>query len=145
MTIEHNTDLTKEWQQHHNSYEKYELFALIIKLVAVALTIFLGVFAQSNTHILLLLAVLWLQEGIWKTYQARTNDRLVLIEQALLDIRQGDKSLVDKNTTAAFQFYHQWRENRAGSTALIKEYIQNSLKPTVIYPYVPLMVIALIT
>ena len=144
MTIEHNADLVKEWQQHHSSYEKYEHFALVIKLVAVALTIFLMIFAQSNTIILLLLAVLWLQEGIWKTYQARTNDRIELVEKALLDIKLEDKSLADKSNTIAFQFYHQWSESRAGSAALIKEYIKNSIKPTVLYPYVPLMVIALI-
>jgi len=145
MTIEHNADLVKEWQQHHSSYEKYELFALVIKLVAVALTIFLIVNAQSNTVILLLIAVLWLQEGIWKTYQARTSDRIELIEKALSGRKQEDKSLVNESNTIAFQFYHQWSESRAGTVALIKEYIQNSIKPTVIYPYAPLMLIVLMT
>ena len=87
MTIVHNNDLVKEWQQHHSSYEKYELFALVIKLVAIALTLFLIVLIQPMTISLLMLAILWLQEGIWKTYQARINDRVELIEIALLDIK----------------------------------------------------------
>lgn len=144
MIIEHNADLIKEWQALHNCYESYERFALIIKLLSVVLTVLLIIFAQPNIVTLLMLAVLWLQEGIWKTYQARTNDRIELIEEALLNIKLEDKSLVNKNNTIAFQFYHQWSENRTGSASLIKEYIKNSIKPTVIFPYVPLMVIALI-
>jgi hypothetical protein len=141
MTIEHNDDLVKEWQQLHNSYEKYEHFALVIKLVAIALTLFLIVLIQPMTISLLMLAILWLQEGIWKTYQARINDRVELIEIALLDIKLEDKNFADKKDTIAFQFYNQWSEKRAGSAALIKEYIKNSIKPTVVYPYVPLMII----
>jgi len=149
MTIEHNAYLVTEWRQHHSSYEKYEHFALVIKLVAVALTLILIIFAQSKAIFLLILAVLWLQEGIWKTYQARTSDRIALIEKALLHLKQEDKSLADNNladngNTIAFQFYSQWNENRVGTAKLIKEYLKNSIKPTVVYPYLPLMVIALI-
>ena len=144
MTIEHKADLVKEWQQLHSSNEKYEHFALLIKLVAVMLTVLLIMGDQPNTIVLLVMAVLWLQEGIWKTYQSRTNDRIELLEQALLAIKLEDKCLAGENNTIAFQFYHQWSQNRAGSVELIKEYIKNSVKPTVIYPYVPLMVIALI-
>ena len=145
MTIDRNADLVKEWQQLHSSNEKYEYFALVIKLVAIVLTVFQIISDLPNTIVLLVLAVLWLQEGIWKTYQSRTNDRIERLEQALLDIKLEDKRLANENDTIAFQFYLQWSKNRAGSIALMKEYIKNSVKPTVIYPYVPLMVIALIT
>ncbi|MBL4942689.1 MAG: hypothetical protein JKY81_13640 [Colwellia sp.] len=140
MTIEQQTDLVKEWQTLHNSHEHYEYFALLIKLVAVTLTVLGITFYQLNLTFLLVLAVLWLQEGIWKTYQIRVSNRIELLEQALIDLKHSNE-----NTTIPFQFYRQWHENRGDTVTLVKEYINNSLKPTVIYPYVPLMVIVLIT
>ena len=133
MTIESNTLLINEWQSLHKSHEHYEQYALIIKLFSVATTLFSLVLYQGSVIIILILAILWLQEGIWKTYQARTCNRIELIEQALVE---GD--------LVSFQFYRQWTENRPSSVGLITEYIKNSLKPTVIYPYIPLIFITLI-
>lgn len=133
MTIEPNGLLVKEWQALHNSHESYEQYALIIKLFSVAVTLFSLAFYHESMVIILILAVLWLQEGIWKTYQARTCYRIELIEQALTD-----------NNLEAFQFYRQWSENRPSSAGLVMEYIKNALKPTVIYPYIPLIFIILI-
>ena len=144
MTIELNADLVKEWQALHSSHEHYEHFALLIKLVAIVLTISLLIFDQSIIVTLLMLAILWLQEGIWKTYQARTSNRIALIEQALINTKRDNKNLVVDFNTSAFQFYHQWRDSRSGAITLIKEYLKNSVKPTVVYPYVPLMLLALI-
>ncbi|MBL4765533.1 MAG: hypothetical protein JKX67_09705 [Colwellia sp.] len=134
MTIESNALLIKEWQALHSSHECYEQYALIIKLFSVAVTVFSLALYQGNMIIILILVVLWLQEGIWKTYQARACSRIELIELALL-----------KNNLAAFQFYRQWSENRPSSVGLIMEYLKNALKPTVIYPYIPLIFITLIT
>ncbi len=140
MTIEHNANFVKEWQELHNCHESYERFALIIKLLAITLTVLLIVLVQPYLVTLLVLAILWLQEAIWKTYQARAGDRIALIEQALTDNKHNEK-----NSTSAFQFYSQWSNNRAGAFGLIMEYLKNAMKPTVVYPYVPLMIIALIT
>ena len=41
MTLDHTANLVKEWQALHNSHEQYEHFALLIKLVAVVITIVL--------------------------------------------------------------------------------------------------------
>lgn len=133
MTIESSALLVKEWQSLHNSHERYEQLALFIKLLSILATLFSLTFYQENTVIILILAVLWLQEGIWKTYQARTCNRIELIEQAL-----------HQNNLVAFQFYSQWSENRPSSIGLVMEYLKNSLKPTVLYPYVPLIVITCI-
>ncbi len=133
MTVEFNALLTKEWQSLHISHEHYEHYSLMIKLFSVALTLFSLAFYQVGLIIILLLAVLWLQEGIWKTYQARTCNRIELIEQAL-----------NKNSLVAFQFYSQFSEQRPSALGLMKEYITNSLKPTVIYPYAPLICIIII-
>lgn len=132
MTPESNTLLVKEWQSLHKSHEVYEQYALIIKLFSVAMTLFSLVFYHENPIIILILAILWLQEGIWKTYQARTCLRIEFIEQALIE-----------NNGVAFQFYSQWANNRPNAAGLILEYIKNSLKPTVIFPYVPLIFITL--
>jgi hypothetical protein len=134
MTLESNALLVKEWQAIHNSHEHYEQYALIIKLFSVAVTLFSLAFYPKGIVIILILATLWVQEGIWKTYQARACNRIELIEQALLE-----------NNLVAFQFYRQWADNRPSSAGLIIEYIKNTLKPTVIYPYIPLIFIVLIT
>ena len=133
MTLESNALLVKEWQSLHNSHERYEQHALIIKLFSVAVTLFSLSFYPKSIVITLIIAVLWVQEGICKTYQARTCNRIELIEQALLE-----------NNLVAFQFYRQWTDNRPSSTGLIIEYIKNALKPTVMYPYIPLIFIVLI-
>jgi hypothetical protein len=133
MTIESNALLVKEWQSLHNSHEHYEQYALIIKLFSVAVTLFSLAFYHESQVIVLILAVLWLQEGIWKTYQARTCLRIELIERALIE-----------SNLIAFQFYNQWAENRPSAVGLIMEYIKNALKPTVIYPYIPLIFITLV-
>jgi len=139
MTLDHTANLVKEWQALHNSHEQYEHFALLIKLVAVVITIVLVIFDQPNHITLLVLGILWLQEGIWKTYQSRTSNRIALIEQTLENGKQGDNY-----GTIAFQLYNHWNNNRTSAILLIKEYLKNSVKPTVIYPYLPLMVIALL-
>lgn len=133
MTIESNALLVKEWQSLHNSHEQYEQYALIIKLFSVAVTLLSLAFSHESMVIILILAVLWLQEGIWKTYQSRTCLRVELIERALVE-----------NNLVAFQFYSQWSDNRPSSVGLVIEYIKNSLKPTVIYPYIPLIFITLV-
>ena len=133
MTIESNVLLVKEWQSLHNSHEQYEQYALIIKLFSVAVTLLSLAFSHESMVIILILAVLWLQEGIWKTYQSRTCLRVELIERALVE-----------NNLVAFQFYSQWSDNRPSSVGLVIEYIKNSLKPTVIYPYIPLIFITLV-
>ena len=133
MTSESNTLLVKEWQSLHKSHEVYEQYALIIKLFSVATTLFSLAFYHENPIIILVLAILWLQEGIWKTYQARNCFRIELIERALIE-----------DNLTAFQFYSQWANNRPSAMGLIVEYIKNSLKPTVIFPYIPLIFITLV-
>jgi len=134
MTSESNTLLVKEWQSLHKSHEVYEQYALIVKLFSVAATLFSLAFYHENLIIILILAVLWLQEGIWKTYQRRTCLRIEFIERALTE-----------NNGEAFQFYTHWNDNRPNTVGLIMEYIKSSLKPTVIYPYIPLMFITLVS
>lgn len=137
MTFKIDTALTNEWQSLHDSHEKYEHFALVIKLFSIALTLIIIALAIPKLFALCLLAILWLQEGIWKTFQARASDRIESIEQAIA------RPQTDNSSIEAFQFYSQWEKNRPTTLMLIICYIKNSLRPTVIFPYLPLMLITL--
>ncbi len=137
MTLKIDTALASEWQVLHNSHEKYEHFSLMIKLFAVAISSIAIIFSFSELLALSLLAILWLQEGIWKTFQARTSARIETIEHAIANIE------INESKIEAFSFYSQWADNRPTTVALIISYINSALKPTVIYPYLPLMLVLL--
>lgn len=124
-----------QWQTLHQDHEKYEQLALGIKIFSVLLCVLSIVSSIATFIIVLLLATLWLQEGIWKTYQARTSSAILSIEQALTEKNQDDE---------IFSLYAQWQKNRPSAASLITEYLTNSLKPTVLFPYIPLIVITLI-
>jgi len=129
-------DLAKrEWAILHRDYERYERTALVIKLFAVTISLLCWVFALglliSNVFVL----ILWLQEGIWKTYQARIGARLMLVEQMLVD--------PPATQNRPFQLYGAWNANRPGFFRLVISYIGNSLRPTVAFPYVVLLLATL--
>ena len=140
MTTVSKQFLVKQWQTLHNSHENYKSYALIIKLVATAITLFALTFSIATIVTLLLLATFWLQEGIWKTYQQRTVNAIIAIEDklALNETEQTEESM------KPYLVYKQFQKNRPAVKALLAEYVSNSLKPTVLYPYVPLMIVALI-
>jgi len=129
--------LHEQWQTLHNSHENYEQYALIIKLVAIASTLLVFSFSVATLAAILLIAALWLQEGIWKTFQSRTADAIIAIEEKLVL----NKSKQSNGSEQAYLFYKEWQANRPNSKALVIEYINNSLKPTVLYPYLPLILL----
>lgn len=125
-----------EWAIIHSNIEKYERFSLIIKLSAIFIS-FLSVFyAISEWFAMALILTLWLQDGIWKTFQKRLETRIIYIEQQLLNKANDD--------SAAFQLYSQWGSERSGVAGLIKEYFLSATKPTVAYPYALLLSLILI-
>jgi len=125
--------LNQEWTSLHQEHERYDRYGLLIKLTAVlACLISLGL-AMSLWLALVFVLVLWLQEGIWRTVQARTSERLLAIEKVLAD--SGDQP--------AMQFYSNWEASRPSTAGLIKEYMLNAIRPTVAYPYVILLGIEL--
>ncbi len=140
MTTVTNQLLLKQWQTLHNSHEDYEKYALIIKLAAIASTFLIFTFSITTLVALLLIAALWLQEGIWKTFQSRTADAIMAIEEKLA-LNETEQS---NDPEQLYLFYKQWSANRPNSKMLVTEYIKNSLKPTVIYPYLPLLLLIII-
>lgn len=140
MTSDSNKLLLKQWQTLHNSHENYESYALIIKLFATAI-FFIAYYLSFNPYVLLLLlGVLWLQEGIWKTYQQRTVDSIHVIEEKLA-INETEQVTSNKQV---YLMYSDWENRRPSAKSLIAEYISNALKPTVLYPYVPLIILVLL-
>ena len=79
-----------------------------------------------------LLALLWLQEGVLKTFQGRLGDRLLAIEPAL-------KSGMD---AAAMQLHSDWAAHRPRGLGLVGQYLKSALRPTVALPYPLLMAVS---
>ncbi|WP_057180249.1 MULTISPECIES: hypothetical protein [Colwellia] len=140
MTTVSKQLLLQQWQTLHNSHENYEHYALIIKLVATTITLLTFTFAITMLVSLTLLAVLWLQEGIWKTFQCRTANAIMVIEDKLV-LNEAEQT---SESMQPYLMYKQWQMNRPTSKVLISEYVSNSLKPTVLYPYIPLMLVVVI-
>ena len=133
MTNETREILQQEWSTLQNNCAHSESLALLIKLVAV-IVCFVGIiYQQSNLLIALLLLILWLQEAIWKTFQSRTEQRLLAIE----------KAWADNDNDSALCFYRNWAESRPAIKTLITEYLYSAIRPTVAYPYIVLLPVSL--
>lgn len=120
-----------QWLTMHRQYEHYENLALVIKLIAVLATLGGLISNLDYWPLLLLLCVLWLQEGIWKTFQSRLEESLLSLE-----------STVAEDTL--LPLYTDWQQHRPGLLALITQYLRASLRPTVAFPYIVLMFITLL-
>ncbi|NTS77736.1 hypothetical protein HR060_12780 [Catenovulum sp. SM1970] len=133
--MENTKGLNNEWLLQQKQFDEYEKLSLIIKLVAICSVIALYASSASIFLCCAVLAILWGQDAIWKTFQARIEQRLSTIEAA---IKAGDDS------AHAFQFNTHFAENRASTIGLVLEYVKSALKPTVAYPYAPLIIISLL-
>lgn len=130
----------QEWALLHSDIEKYERLSLIIKLFSIAVFLFSIVYGFELLLGISLLIILWLQEGIWKTFQKRLESRVMYIENTLKLSQVEDQSQKDE---LAFQLYSQWQKQRQGIIGLITEYLFNASKPTVAYPHVVLILLFL--
>ena len=133
MVDKSQSSLQIEWTTLHAEHERYDQYALLIKLVTVVVAVILLGLQIALPIALVIIAVLWLQEGIWRTVQARAAQRIMVLEKA---ISQHDQQL-------AFQFYSNWQASRPGTVGMVKEYIANAVRPTVAYPYAILLMIVL--
>ena len=130
-----NDALAHEWTTLQNQHEAYERSGLLIKLLAVVL-VAAGSWGASSAPVAevgMLVLVLWAQEAILKTWQARLAERLLVVEAAL----GGQGS----DETLPFQLHTQWQKQRAGVASLMLEYAKSALRPTVAFPYAVLLVV----
>lgn len=123
--------LQQEWLLLQAQHEHYELWTLAIKLTAVLLLAFAPV---STLLLLALLALLWLQDAIFKTFQARLGERLLQVERALRE----------PASAAAMQFNSAWQAQRPGVGGLLAAYLRAACRPTVAFPYPLLMALAVL-
>lgn len=124
--------LTGEWKVLQNQFDSYEKHSLYIKLVALVL-LTTGLFSDLSLWMLLpILAIVWLLDGIWKTFQARIEVRLLKVEQAIAQSQE----------ITACQFNQDFLTQRLGVVGLVGEYLKSALRPTVAYPHVLLILIA---
>ena len=131
------TALGQEWTTLQNNYERYESGALTVKLVAVVL-FFSGFALEVGPWLVCaVLLGLWLQEGIFKTCQARLGERLLELE------RLHSAETADGPGDPAFQLHTTWRAGRKGTAGLLAEYALSASRPTVAFPYVVLIVLVL--
>lgn len=124
--------LINEWNVLQTQSDSYEKHSLYIKLLAITLSAGAALLAQANLYIAIILAILWLQDAIWKTFQARISDRLIKVETALQDT-------ISANNLPPCQLNSEWLAQRSGFMGLIKEYLCQAARPTVAYPYILLI------
>lgn len=124
----------REWTTLQNNYERYEFGALLVKLAAIVLFFAAMALALEPEFVGLLMAVLWLQEGIFKTYQSRLGERLLHIEQVL--------AAGGAPAGPPFQLHTDWMARRSGAAGLLAQYLGSAMRPTVAFPYAVLLVLA---
>lgn len=132
MTVDAVGALQTEWLALQANHEQYERAALVIKLLAVALC----ALAYGARWIWVLMLVLWLQEAIFKTFQARLGARLLKVEALL---KAGDAT-----PGQAMQLHSEWLSTRPSGAALLGEYARSALRPTVAFPYPILALLSLL-
>lgn len=130
------SSLENEWTVLQNQYDSYEKFSLLIKMSNVALLSGAYFFDKLNAFVLLLILILWLQDAIWKTFQARIDVRLLEVENYLSNV---DLETITREV--AYQYNTQYLNSRPGSLGLIKEYALQAMRPTIAYPHVLLVLV----
>ena len=122
-----------EWCVLQNQFDSYEKHSLYIKLLSVIVMLAAELSNVIDIFIALVLLVLWLQDAIWKTFQSRIESRLILIE----------KYIAENSEESSFQFNTGFQKIRLGGLSLIFEYVRQSIRPTVAFPHIVLILILL--
>jgi hypothetical protein len=123
--------LAQEWVTLQNNHEQYERSTLLVKVVAILVFTFGSVWPHGTSLngsvyfsiLCFVLCVLWAQEAILRTSQARIGERLLRIEASQ---RDGGGN--------ALQLHSEWLASRKGSLGLFGEYARHALRPTVAFP-----------
>jgi hypothetical protein len=136
MSNEQLPILQSEWITLQNQFDSYEKCSLAIKLFSILICCILVFAVDAGLWSLLVVAILWLQDAIWKTFQNRIGQRLEIVEQAIQD---NPHHVPEHLLHMGMQYNLAWNQSRPRAIGLISEYIEQSLKPTVAYPYVVLI------
>lgn len=135
MTTTSDTPLlAHEWATLQNNHEQYEKSATLVKLTAAALACLGMALWPQEWMVAALVVLLWGQECILRTSQARLGERLMQIESAL-------RGVASLQSALPCQLYTQWLAQRQGTGGLLAEYAAHAKRPTVAFPYAPLLLI----
>jgi hypothetical protein len=127
-----NEQLIVEWSTLQNQFDAFEKLSLVIKLVAILVTCLFALDIKHPEILLMVNAILWGQDAIWKTFQSRFADRLLKIES----------ELNSESSDAAIQFNTAWEDKHRSTFSLLSEYLTHLVKPTVVYPHFVLLSLA---
>lgn len=130
-------NLESEWALLQNQFDSYEKYSLIIKLFAVGVLTLAFTANVVSIFVICLLLILWMQDAIWNTFQARIETRLLALEGALAVFED------DRDMTVC-QFNSQYLKTRPGTAGLIVEYFKQAIRPTVAFPHVALVLLSLV-
>jgi len=129
-----NSYLASEWTTLQNQFDSYEKYSLIIKLFNIFIFCIALFSINLSIYVVLIILVVWIQDGVWKTYQGRIEERLLVLESLL-----SNEAIDDDNNGSGFQFNRQFSENRKQGVGLLKEYLKQTLRPTVAFPHIVLV------
>ncbi|MFQ3205920.1 MAG: hypothetical protein ACI9IT_000054 [Glaciecola sp.] len=118
-----------EWVTLQNQFDAFEKLSLAIKLVAVVMATLFAFELKHPDVIVVLNSICWIQDAIWKTFQSRFADRLLLIES----------ELSSESSDGNIQFNTAWEAKPRGLISLISEYLRHLAKPTVVFPHFVLL------
>jgi len=133
--------LQSEWVTLQTQFDSYEKYSLIIKLFSILISCMLVFVFDIGICALMVVLILWLQDGIWKTFQHRIGQRLEIVEQAIQD---HSNKTQNETTDIGMQFNLAWNQSRSNAVGLVCEYIKQSIKPTVAYPHAVLFVMVVV-
>jgi hypothetical protein len=125
--------LGHEWAVLQNNHEQYEKNCLLIKLGSIVLFVSSLALTLNVATAVSLMLIMWVQEGIFRTYQGRIGERILHVEQLL---RQSPLQV-----SLSYQLHTEWKATRPGVSGLLAEYGKSMLRPTVAFPHVVLMLI----
>jgi hypothetical protein len=126
-------ELMTEWCLLQNQFDSYEKHSLYIKLVSILVLLYAEISGFIGISLIFILLVLWGQDAIWKTFQSRIEPRLFHIE----------KSLSTNSNETACQFNTEYNKVSLEGMALVIEYARQSIRPTIAFPHVALIIIIL--
>lgn len=124
--------LEREWVVLQGNIEQHERNALVVKLVAIVLFTAAILFSLAGPLTAWLIAILWVQEAMLRTFQGRMVARILRIEESLRGA-----------AGQAMQFHTDWVATRNGPAGMILEYAASAIRPTVAFPYAVLLLVDL--
>jgi len=127
-------ELMTEWCLLQNQFDSYEKHSLYIKLVSIMVLLSAEISGVIGIPIIFILLVLWGQDAIWKTFQSRIEPRLFQLE----------KSISTDCSESACQFNTEYNKVSLSGLALIIEYARQSIRPTIAFPHVVILIFILI-